>query len=347
MAPVRQDSLSVGLLLRVLPWMVEFHLKFTMRRVALIHNPVSGPHKFDRAKILREAVAVLTGAGIEAEVLEANAPGSAGAHVREAIRSGCDTVLACGGDGTVHEILQHVVGTPVVLGVVPFGTANALAQNLGLGSSPAKAMRRLLTAAPTQIPVGRIVCCDDAGMERSSYFIVAAGVGVDALVMSRPDPKLKRIFGYALYVVEVLRIWATNSFPLFVSEYTPAGVDSPRIEEVSQILAVRVRSFGGMLGTLAPGASLHNGRLRLVAFKTRSRLRYFRFLMAVLAGRQTFSDEVQLVKAASVECHARPGSATPVYVEADGEVLGTLPARIDVAHEPETLMLLIPADARP
>ena len=71
------------------------------------------------------------------------------------MRRGCDAILACGGDGTVHEVLQRMVGTDAALGVVPLGTANALAANLGLGRSPAKAVRKLLTALPVRVPVGK------------------------------------------------------------------------------------------------------------------------------------------------------------------------------------------------
>lgn len=318
-----------------------------MHRAALIHNPFSGPNSKKRATVLREALAVIRGAGIEAELIEADATGSAAAHALEAVRRGFDTILACGGDGTVHEILQCLVGTPVALGVLPLGTANALAQNLGLGSSAVKAARAMLTALPTEIPIGRISYTDAAGKPQSNYFIVAAGIGLDALLMSRPDPKLKRRFGYAMYVFEVLRIWATHAFPLFRAEFASAGCDTSRVEEVSQVLAVRIRSFGGMVGELAPGASLHNGRLRLVAFKTRSRLRYFRFLISVPAGRQTFTGAIELVKSSSVECSLLDGFTETVYVEADGEVLGTLPAKIEVAPQPMTLTLLIPPSARP
>ncbi len=318
-----------------------------MRRVALIHNPVSGQHSTRRSAILRDALAVLHDAGIETEELETSEQGGATAQVQEALRRGCDTIFACGGDGTVHEILQCLVGTPIALGVVPFGTANALAQNLGLGTSPVKAVRLQLTATPTAVPVGRIIYRDSCGAEGSRYFTVAAGIGLDALLMSGPDPAMKRRFGYATYVVEVIRIWATHSFPLFHAEFLCAGTDEPQVEQVSQVLAVRVRSFGGLLGRLAPGASLHNGRLRLMAFKTRSRLRYFRFLIAVLAGRHTFTGEIELVKAISVECSVKNGSSETIYVEADGEVLGTLPARIEVAPQPLTLTLLIPGHAQP
>jgi diacylglycerol kinase (ATP) len=316
-----------------------------MRRVALIYNPVSGQYSARRATVIRDALAMLRSAGIEAEALETDSPGSAGAHAEDAMRRGCDTILACGGDGTVHEVLQRLVGTPVALGVVPMGTANALAQDLGLGKSPLKAVHSLLAATPTQVPVGRIFYRDSAGAERSRYFTVAAGIGADALLMSRLDAGLKRRFGYVLYLVEAFRVWATSPFPLFEAVFTESPGAAPRIEHVSQILAVRVRSFGGALGKLAPGATLSKGTLRLLAFKTRSRYHYLSFLLAVVAGRHTFRKHVELLEAVSVECSVHEGSPVPIYVEADGEVLGAMPVKIEVA--PLKLTLLVPPHARP
>jgi len=311
----------------------------------MIYNPVSGQYSARRAAVVQGALAELRQAGVEAEALETDGPESARACAQDAMRRGCDTILACGGDGTVHEILQCVVGTPVALGVVPLGTANALAQDLGLGTLPIKAVRSLLAATPVQVPVGRIFYRDNAGTERSRYFTVAAGVGADALLMSRLDARLKRRFGYLLYLVEGLRVWATHAFPLFVAEFAFNADADRRVEKVSQLLAVRVRSFGGVLGKLAPGASLRSPSLRLLAFKTRNRLHYLRFLLAVMAGRHTFSRAIELIEAVSVECRARDGSSSPVYVEADGELLGVLPVRIEIA--PQTLTLLIPPDAQP
>ncbi len=316
-----------------------------MLRVALIHNPESGQSFVPREKTLGRAIALLRESGIEADELETDGPGSAKNLARAAMRNGYDTILACGGDGTVHEVLQTLVGTDIALGVVPLGTANALAQDLGLGTSPVNAVRKLLTATPTQVPVGRIFYRDEQGSERSCYFTVAAGIGADALLMASMDPGLKRRFGYALYMIEATRIWATNPFPLFRAAFSMNGSGETSTADVSQLLAVRVRSFGGALGTLAPGATLRGDSLRLIAFKTRSRFRYLRFLLAVVAGRHTFSKEVDLIEATSVECNLRNGSNKTIYVEADGEVLGALPARMEIA--PQKLTLLVPAGAQP
>ena len=316
-----------------------------MRRVALIYNPASGQHSARRASHIDEIKAILHKAGIEASSLETHAPGSGKALAVAAVRQGHDVVLACGGDGTVHEVLQGLVGTDVALGVVPLGTANALAQNLGLGRNPVKAVQALLVAKPIQVPVGRISFKEPNGLDGWRYFTVAAGVGADALLMSSMDPELKRRYGYALYILEALKIWATNPFPLFDASFAGNGNGANRVEQVSQLLAVRIRSFGGALGALAPGATLHKNDLSLVAFKTRSRFHYLRFLLSTMAGRQAFSSTIELLDADSVECRPINGSKSSVFVEADGEVLGALPARIELARE--KLTLLVPDGARP
>ena len=101
-----------------------------MRRVALIYNPASGQLSGRRARIIQKALDLLREAGLDAEALETDAPGNARVLAKAAVRNGYDAILACGGDGTVHEVLQCLVGTSVALGVVPLGTANALAQDL-------------------------------------------------------------------------------------------------------------------------------------------------------------------------------------------------------------------------
>jgi len=320
-------------------------VKPAMRRVALIYNPVSGQYSARRDAAVSEILNVFREAGIEVEAFETGAPGSAMVLAERAVREGCDAIVVCGGDGTVHEVVQSLVGTGVALGVVPLGTANALASDLGLIARPAKAARTLLDAAPTRVSVGRIHYQDSTGNPGARYFIVAAGIGADALLMSRLDSRLKRRLGYVLYLIEAFRIWATSSFPLFEAALPANGNGDGRVVEVSQLLAVRVRSFGGVLRTLAPGASLRNGSLSLLAFKTQSRLRYLSFLLAAIAGRQTFNGAVELLDTPSIECRAHNGNADPLFVEADGEVLGSLPVRLEVV--PHSLTLLIPPGVQP
>jgi len=313
-----------------------------MDRVALIYNPASGQYSARRKAAVEEVLQVLRGAGVEADAFVSETVGSAEEYAKQAVREGCDAILACGGDGTVHAVLQSVVGTETALGVIPLGTANALASNLGLIGSPGKAARKLVDAVPTRIPVGRIHFQNGHGPE-SRYFLVAAGVGPDALMMSRMDTARKRKLGYLLYVIEGFRIWATDPFPLFEAAFASNGHGPDKVSQVSQLLAVRVRSFGGMLNQFAPGATLRSNALHLIAFATRNRLHYFRFLLATIAGRQTFARNVELVETATVDCRAIDGHMP--FVEADGEVLGHLPARMESV--PDAVTLLVPKGARP
>jgi YegS/Rv2252/BmrU family lipid kinase len=316
-----------------------------MHRVALIYNPASGQHSSRRRNAVDEALSILRQQGIEAETLETDAPGSAGMLAQRAVDRGCDAIIACGGDGTVHEILQILVGTEVALGVIPLGTANALAANLGLHLAPAKATQKLISARPERVSVGRISYRNGAGKPHSAYFTVAAGVGPDALFLSRLDAGLKRRFGYLLYLVEGFRVWATHTYPLFEASFVEGESEQPRVEEISQLLAIRIRNFGGVLNNFAPGATLHKDELRLLAFKTRSRLRYSRFLLAVMFGRQTFNRDIEILDAVSVECRPCNGSGAKIFAEADGEFLGDLPVKLEIV--PQAVTLLIPRNARP
>lgn len=312
-----------------------------MRRVALIYNPVSGQHSNGYANAVEGAVAVLRKAGVETEMLQTEGPATAGEIARRAVETGCDTVLACGGDGTVHEVLQTLVGRDAALGVVPMGTANALASDLGLYAPPERAVRRLLTATPVRVSVGRVYFHDRQGVEHSRYFTVAAGVGVDGLFFYRLDSNLKRRFGYAAYVMEAFHLWSTHEFPLFDMAVTQSGNKQGKVEQASQLLAVRISNFGGLVQNLVPGAALRNNNLRLVAFKTRSRFRYLRFMAAVMFRRQTYSQVIESLEAATVECRPHGDPDPRVLVEADGELLGCLPARMEIV--PDALTLLIPA----
>jgi diacylglycerol kinase (ATP) len=318
-----------------------------MRRAALIYNPMSGQRPARRARLIAEVVAVFEGAGIEVKVSATDAPESAARLAQEAIAGGCDAVLACGGDGTVHEAMQAMVraneASPgaSALGVIPMGTANALAMDLGLPGSPVKAAKMLLTAVPTRVSVGRVFFTDAAGETRSRYFVVAAGIGADGLFFSRLDSGLKQRFGYLAYAIESFRMAFTHTFPLFRAAFTETAGGAMRAETVSQLLAVRVSNFGGLVNQLVPGASLANRNLHALAFKTRSRWRYLQFMLQVIAARHRYGDAIELIDCSAIECSALPDASEQLFVEADGEFLGSLPVRIEVV--PQSLTLLMPA----
>jgi diacylglycerol kinase (ATP) len=311
-----------------------------MRQAALIYNPVSGSRQSRRAALVARIAAHFEAAGVRVRILPTTSPGSAGPLAQQAARDGCDAIIACGGDGTVHEALQGLMGQTAALGVIPMGTANALAADLGLPHAALKAVQMLLTAEPTRMPVGRVVFRDAEGTEQTRFFIVAAGVGVDAAFFSQLDSRLKQRFGYVAYLVQALRLWATHAFPMFTASFIGCAGHEPREHDMSQLLAVRITNFGGLVRKLVPGAALGGATLHVVAFKTRSRLLYLRFMVAVWFARHSYAGAIDLEECTSIECRDISGSNSRCMVEADGEILGYLPARIEVV--PDAITLLVP-----
>ncbi len=311
-----------------------------MRKAALLYNPLSGPRRKRRLADVEAALAVLHAAGIEAAAEATRGQADAGDQARQAIAGGCDTIFACGGDGTAHDVLQGMVGSHAALGIIPLGTANALAHDLGLPLSAAGAARALLAGKPRRIALGRVEYTDLAGHRGSRFFAVAAGIGVDAHLFYKLNSLVKGQLGMAAYYAQATRLWLTHPLDKFA-----VAVEPDTQAHVSQLLAVRIRNFGGVLRELAPGAALERDDLRLVLFRTRSRLAYLRYIIRGMVGARWHVAGIDLVHSRKIDCQLRLGAPADsrVFVEADGELLGTLPATISMV--PDALSLLVPRGA--
>src|SRR5438552_9362753 len=144
-----------------------------MRRAALVYNPISGSRRKHRLSDVETVKSILAAAGVEVEVAPTRAASDAAAQVRMAIREGCDTIVACGGDGTIHDVLQGLAGKNAALGIIPLGTANAMAHDLRLPLTPDGAAKALLAATPRRIAVGRIDYRDFHNLPAFRFFTVA------------------------------------------------------------------------------------------------------------------------------------------------------------------------------
>jgi diacylglycerol kinase (ATP) len=314
-----------------------------MRKAALLYNPDSGGSK-RRQRELESALAVLKDGGVEAELVPTESKDHAGDEARLAVESGCDTIFACGGDGTIHNIAQVLANSPVALAVLPMGTANALAHDLNLPFKIVAAAKAALRYTPRRIALGRVACTDLRGNPKARYFVVAAGVGVDAHLFYKLHSGTKQRMGMAAYYAKAWNMWMTYHMARFVAEYCETGSDTARQAEVTELLAVRIRQFGGVVQELAPGASLDRDDMRLVCARTGSRLAYLAYVTRGLLRLRWTVPGVDLAYSTRVACqYGEPGTSAKhrkIYVEADGELLGTLPAEITVV--PNALNLLAP-----
>jgi YegS/Rv2252/BmrU family lipid kinase len=315
-----------------------------MRKAALLYNPDSGGSQ-QRQRELESALAVLRGAGVEAALVPTESTDHAGHEARMAINSGCDTIFACGGDGTIHNIAQVLANSHVALAILPLGTANALAHDINLPHNVAAAAKASLHATPRRIALGSVSYVDLQGNRGTRYFVVAAGIGVDAHLFYKLHTGTKQRMGMAAYYAKAWNLWFTYPMPRFVAEYLETGSDVPDRAEVTELLAVRIRNFGGVVQELAPGASLDRADMRLVFCRTASRLAYLAYVTRGLLRLRCSIPGIDLAHSTSVSCQYRtPATTSPeqrkIYIEADGELLGTLPAEITVV--PNALTLLTP-----
>ena len=282
---------------------------------------------------------------MEADLVPTESPDHAEDETRRAIASGCDTIFAGGGDGTIHNILQIVVNSPVALAILPMGTANALAHDLRIPLRVPAAAKASLGAIARRVAVGLVKFADLQGNPGTRYFVVTAGVGVDAHLFYKLHTGTKERMGMAAYYAKAWHLWFSYPMTRFEAEYLESGSDAPRSAAVTELMAVRIRNFGGVVQELAPGASLDRDDLRLVFCRTASRLAYLAYVTRGLLRLSTRIRGIELAHSKRVSCRYQSPSSTAqaqrkIYVEADGELLGTLPAEITVV--PDALTLLAP-----
>jgi diacylglycerol kinase (ATP) len=172
---------------------------------------------------------------------------------------------------------------------------------------------------------------------------VAAGVGVDAHLFYRLNVGHKTRLGMAAYYAKATHLWMTDPLDLFDVEFEDVQTSQWKSCAVSEVLAVRISNFGGILREFAPGASLDRSYLRLVLFKTRSRLRYLQFIARGLFGGSWWTPGVELADAQTAKCTApKSGRSKRIFVEADGELIGTVPAEMSIL--PDAFTMLVPQE---
>ena len=269
-------------------------------------------------------------------------PGAASELANKAASKGSDIVLVCGGDGTINEVINGLVGSQVALGLLPGGTANILARDMGLPLNPVRAATELSRWSPRRIPLGKATwwiakaSINGAPAEKGQairYFMTVAGIGFDAHVVYKLSPEMKLSWGVSGYIVEALRQVFRYPFQGFCCR-TDGGPD-----RIATFAAVqRAGNYGGWLH-LTPDARFFDDRFTLCLFKSHNRARYFLYAGLVLARQHFHLGDVELLETRKLCCAAQVAGET-IRFELDGEPVGTLPATFEIV--PDALTLLVP-----
>jgi diacylglycerol kinase (ATP) len=311
-----------------------------MRKATILFNPNSGRRGRDAE--LAHAIGIIQSGGVRTDLTVCRSSQEATDNARCAVAAGSDTVFACGGDGTIHDVIQGLAGTPVALAILPMGTANSLAHDLALPLRLSEAARVAVNGQVRRIPLGRVEYQDFSGHSAQRYFTVAAGVGVDAHLFYKLNQDLKKQTGMAAYYLKAWILWATHRMRRFEVEYAN-GSGTKRRATLTELLAVRIRFFGNVLRELVPGACLDCPDLRAVMCRTASRAAYLRYMTGALLRRKWTIEGIDLVSCSELTCRLpeHSGDQERVYVEADGELLGCLP--VHMTMHCDALSLVVPS----
>ncbi|MGZ4846048.1 MAG: diacylglycerol/lipid kinase family protein [Candidatus Angelobacter sp.] len=309
-----------------------------MKKAFLIYNPASGRRRKKRKQDIARVEEILRAAGVQVEACATTHIGSAIQQVQEAAGRGFDTVVACGGDGTANEALNGIMraSADVALGLVPLGSGNLLASDLGLPSDPVEAAKKLLTYQPREFRPG-LVCSQGENGPEKRYFLVAAGVGADAELMYRTEVEAKEFWGRNAYFLEMARMALHRRYPMFHVEWEDEQ-GKRRQGEAMLAMCVRAGTFPGLLSLVNLGTSLLRHDFCLLLFQTDKIRRFLSYFAGVATGRNWKVEDVDAIHTKWFRCTAIPGMDA-VHSQADGELLGTLPAELTIESRPVKLLM--------
>jgi len=308
-----------------------------IKSASIIFNPVSGGGKSSRLKHLEEARKLLAASGIDADLRPTSAPGHAGEIAANEIAKGSQLIIACGGDGTLNEIVNGMPGSKVPIALLPAGTANILAKELRIPWNIPRAAALIPMGIPTRIALGAITTGDSSSNANTSndsrrYFLVVAGAGADGALVHALDPSVKQRAGVLAYWMEGAKQLLRYKFPQF-------RVTTAQNNEIVATLVIvgRTKHYGGPF-RITRGADLFANEFELAIFSSQSALRYLLYLPACWMGRLHRLKDVQFIKSNSLRCEGL--RADPIYAQVDGEASESLPVTFSIV--PDALTLIVP-----
>jgi diacylglycerol kinase family enzyme len=272
-------------------------------------------------------VEILKHDGHKVTVAPTTGPNMAGAMARAHIAGGADLIVVVGGDGTINETAEGMIGTEVPLAVLPAGTANVLATEMKLGGNLEKVARRLGELRPRRISVGHVTC--DGGRV-ARHFLLMAGVGLDAHVVYKLNAALKARTGKFAYWVAG---WSLLGKRLAEFDVEIAGEK----RKCSFALLSKVRNYGGDF-EIARSVTLLHDQFEVILFEGGASTRYVKYFAGMALNRLSGMRGVTVLRADRVTISAADDRRA--HVQIDGELGGTLPAEIRIV--PEALTLLVP-----
>ncbi len=289
-------------------------------KLSIIANPVAGGGRAYRS--IQRYARQWPHPDWEVEILTTRDRNHAGELAQELVSRPPDLLAICGGDGTVNEIATYLPHPPFPIAVLPAGTANVLARELGLPLNPVKSLKIALKRSIRRIDLGNI------GQESSRRFLFVGGIGFDAYVVSRVRPGLKSKLGMAAYAIAILECLRNYSFPEF-----HVVVDG-RTFVATSCLACNMKKYGGGL-LFCPDSDMNDGLLDILVLEGKRRIGLASFLFQAWLQRPEKADWIHRLRSTSLKIEG----PREVLIQADGELAGRLPVEITLLNSAFPLVI--------
>lgn len=302
-----------------------------MHRTLLIYNPVAG--LYPSRKLTERAARVFQQYGWVVEIETTHE----GSHIpilaRQAVQENLDSIIIVGGDGSLNKALPSLIGTETAMGVLPAGTANVWTQELDL---PGLSWTRWLALEESAHRLARgSVQSVDVGLCNDKYFLLWAGIGLDAIIVHHIEPRKQWQKNFAIVQYAANAVWSASQW-----EGINLRVETDdRYIDGQFMLAVvsNIRLYAGGLATLSPQSLLDDGLMELWLFDGKKLEDVLKQAWSLWSGKHVNSDRVQCLPFKRVKLE----SDTPIFIQMDGEPeIGGEQVTVEVL--PRALRVMIP-----
>ena len=286
-----------------------------MSSTLIILNPAAHSERAQRKRAQVESLAH------DCVICATTRTGEAELMARRGIEEGFEKIVAAGGDGTINEVVNGLAGTGATLGLLPIGTMNVFATELGLPVHNLELCWDIIKADSTRAV--------DLPKANQKFFVQLAGVGLDAQVVKETSSRLKRNFGPVSYLISAVQIAARKPPRLFIQS------DDATIDEGSFVLVGNGRLYGGPF-PFFKHAVIDDGLLDVIVFKRLGYLEIIKYLQDVV-----FSSDIRVPEIEYFQTRRlRVDSDQSVPVELDGELVGNCPVEFSLSER--SLRVLAP-----
>ncbi len=287
--------------------------------ILIIGNPIAGSYAKEK---IEKAKKLLISSGISVDLFLTEKKGDAEKKAGDALKEKQTMILVAGGDGTINEVINGAANSEIPIGILPLGTTNVLAHEIGIPKDFKKAIDLIKTGTAHKISLGKI-SKENSNMSR--YFILMTGIGFDGYTVYNISDRLKKISGKSAYIFSGLKKLLTYN-----PDQLRFTINDKQFDGYGAVVC-NASSYGGGF-KVTPDASLENPDLYIFIFKGRRRIELLKYVLGIIMGIHLKLKDIIYQKCNDIVVDGK------AHVQYDGDYFGRCPVKISIV--PNTLRLI-------